>query len=265
MPPPTAQVTTGELIGSGYEPYILNSHVERFYSHSNFSNWGYWTPGTTDTKKACENLVEVLLAFLPEKSGSILDVACGQGGTTHYLLRYFAPEDVCGIDMSPAQLERARALSPEARFTTMDATDLEFPNASLDVIIAVEAAFHFDTRERFLSEVRRVLVPGGRLVVSDILFTLACHLLSPAVPSQNFVAGPAEYRDLLTNHGFGAVEVIDATEQCWHPWKEQYDRYLFGEIRRGGLRPDEIKRLLARRQWRVASVRHYLLASGVRL
>ncbi len=41
--------------------------------------------------------MEKLMAFIPEKNGTILDVACGKGATTRYLLKYYTPENVTGI------------------------------------------------------------------------------------------------------------------------------------------------------------------------
>jgi ubiquinone/menaquinone biosynthesis C-methylase UbiE len=47
-----------------------------------------------------------LLAFVPEKQGTILDVARGKGATTRHLLKYFKPENVTGINISEKQLAR---------------------------------------------------------------------------------------------------------------------------------------------------------------
>ena len=78
--------------------------VER-YEGSGFHNYGYWTPDIRSQKDACEKLMEVLLAFIPQKIGTILDIACGMGGTTRYLLKYYAPESVTGINISAKQLQ----------------------------------------------------------------------------------------------------------------------------------------------------------------
>jgi cyclopropane fatty-acyl-phospholipid synthase-like methyltransferase len=86
---------------------------------SDFVNYGYWEPGTLTHEAACENLMERLLAFVIRKDGSILDVACGKGATTRYLLKYYPAESVTGINISEKQLEKCRLNAPNCNFIQM--------------------------------------------------------------------------------------------------------------------------------------------------
>jgi MPBQ/MSBQ methyltransferase len=78
---------------------------------------------------------------------------------------------VTGVTISRAQAERATSLSraqgvDNAIFVECDAVDLAFPDASFDVVWAMESEPHMPDKARFISEMVRVLKPGGALVVA---------------------------------------------------------------------------------------------------
>ena len=175
--------------------------VNEFYGHSDFMNFGFWDERTGDQKQACENLMEKLLDLTSNRSGTILDVACGKGASTSYLMKYYRPEMVTGINISEKQLETARKNAPGCAFRLMDATALDFPDGSFDTVICVEAAFHFDTREDFLKEAHRVLKPGGTLVLSDILMNLEGEKKREMRTEKNYIRDPEQYGEVLKRTG----------------------------------------------------------------
>jgi len=247
-----------EHIGQFYDRRIQRTLFDRvFYADSGFLNFGYWRPDTVDAREACENLMEELLGFLPEKRGKILDVACGNGATTRYLCKYYEPADVVGINVAKAQLQKCRENAPGCTFLEMDATSMDFPDSSFDNVICVEAAFHFDTREKFLAEAYRVLKDGGRLLLTDILFPNGFS----RQPQANVAVKDADdYEAMCRRAKFIDVDVLDTTEECLHGMFAYAGRIARQRLPWLAARPELMYRFVRNleRDWRDRS---YVLAS----
>ena len=215
------------LLDTFYSAFYSDPLFKEFYNHSGYANFGYWDQGIETAEQASNRLVEKLLQMLPGRllknpKSKVLDVACGHGASSKYLCRYFKPRNITGIGMERAQIAAAKQRVPSARFITMDATELKFNANSFDLLVCVEAAFHFQTRKDFLHEAFRVLKPGGTLVFSDLLMGVG----APLVPPENYLSNPQEYSRLLKNSGFENITMCDATELTWRSFRRAFNRFV---------------------------------------
>lgn len=103
----------------------------------------------------------------------VLDVGCGFGGTSRYLAKALGPQShVTGITLSPKQVARGTELAVEqnvalqTNFTVMNALAMEFPDNSFDIVWACESGEHMPDKQAYISEMMRVLKPGGKFVMA---------------------------------------------------------------------------------------------------
>jgi SAM-dependent methyltransferase len=263
VPPTAADPALASRINARYDNSMFRDIADAYFGHSGFYNFGYWTPRTKHQREASEALTDRLVGFIPDRTGAILDVACGLGGTTRRLLRYYPASQVTGINISDKQLAECRRRAPGCRFLKMSATDLKFPDGSFQAILCVEAAFHFETRDTFLRAAYRVLAPGGYLVLSDIL--LRSRFIAdraPRMPPANFVPDPDRYRANLERVGFVDDRVTEARGPCWEGFRDHSVAFVWGLVA-AGLEPPAALRSYAAlmRSWDWA-ISHYLLVSA---
>ena len=208
-----------------YDKYMYDRVISEYFDHSDFHNFGIWNDASDTAAQASRNLMKQLVALAPELPNRILEVGCGKGATTRELRKYWPNANITAIDISEEQLVTCRNNCPTANFILMDACDMNLESKHFDLIISVEAAFHFRSRYEFLKQARKLLAPSGRLVMQDVLYkkenelAIAAHdsdpdFLNPIalLPKVNYLAGPTEYQALLYEAGFERNHILDVTE-----------------------------------------------------
>jgi SAM-dependent methyltransferase len=155
-------------------------------------------------------------------SDRVLDLGSGAGGLTSDL--HSAAASVVGVDVAEAALQRARTRHPELSFLRAEIDGrLPLEDNSFDVVWSSEVIEHVADTARWMSEVRRVLRPGGRL----LLTTPSHGRLRLAVGGLERYSEPLcdhlhlytarSLRDLLTDFDFDQVEVRGAGG--WPLWR----------------------------------------------
>ena len=100
----------------------------------------------------------------------VLEVSCGHGGGASYLSRTQQPASYTGLDINPTGIQfcRTRHNVPGLDFVQGNAESLPFADQSFDVVINIEAGIHYLDFAGFLTEVARVLRPGGHFLYADL-------------------------------------------------------------------------------------------------
>lgn len=201
---------------------------------------GYWDPqerpGTDAAQRvaATDRLVRELVGYAGVPEGArVLDIGCGIGGPALHLAGPLGCT-VEGVTLSAPQAERANAkareagLAGRARFQVRDGLATGFPDASFDVVWAMESLMHIEDRAAFFAEALRLLRPGGTLAVAtwsvragdlnpaeqDLVAMVLRHQVMPSLSSR------PEHERLCRDAGFTDVRTADwsaAVARTWDP------------------------------------------------
>lgn len=112
-----------------------------------------------------ESHASFLLPLL-DRGLEVLDAGCGPGTITQGIAEHVLPGRVTAFDRDPEQIARASRLAEgreltNVRFTTAEADDLPFADASFDLVFSHALFEHLTNPREALAELRRVLRPGG--------------------------------------------------------------------------------------------------------
>lgn len=160
------------------------------------------------------------------KGRSILDIGCGAGGIDIALATTHGAGYVCGIDVEDPVLDRARALIAGAGLTDrigclkVAPGPLPFPPGTFDVVFSKDSIVHIPDKHALMTEVFRVLKPGGWFIASDWLIG---HEGEPSPQMADYIrsegldfgmASPTRYRDAMEKAGFTDIGVT--SRNVWY-------------------------------------------------
>lgn len=162
----------------------------------------------------------------------VVDLGCGAGMDTFLAANEVGTSGrVIGVDMTAEMLERGRTTAdrddyPQVEFLQADIESLPLATAAADVVLSNCVINLSPDKAAVYREIYRVLKPGGRFAVADIVLQGPPALISPAVqemPVCSCVATALEenaYFEVIRAAGFKAVEVVTERPALAQPLHE---------------------------------------------
>ena len=144
-----------------------------------FMNYGYipdakerdnnTPPFAVKDQRHSANMYHYLACKVQLAGKKILEIGSGRGGGAAYVARHFNPLHYTGLDLAKNAVDLAGKLHsfPALSFVQGSGESLTMMDNSFDVVINVESCHGYGDVKKFLSEVARVLKPGGYLLLVD--------------------------------------------------------------------------------------------------
>ncbi|MEY9852819.1 ubiquinone/menaquinone biosynthesis C-methylase UbiE [Leifsonia sp. EB41] len=148
----------------------------------------------------------------------ILDVGCGSGALLRLLCSLRPDARLTGVDPA-AGMVRAAAASTRAEVLRAAAEELPFADASFDLVVSSSSFSHWEDKAAGLAECRRVLAPGGALLLADVFTTRG-------LPVRVFGPGGA------SGSRERAAEAIGAAGFAVPVWRPVFARVIWGAAAR---------------------------------
>jgi ubiquinone/menaquinone biosynthesis C-methylase UbiE len=209
--------------------YNSLSPVMQLATGGDMLNFGYWKD-TSDPVAAQNNLCS-LVGSIAElgTAGRLVDVGSGLSAPATRWKSAYGSLDISCVNINFQQLLSAKKV--QVSLLNATSTTLPLADRSVDRVVALESAQHFRPLERFVRESKRVLEPGGLLVMAMPVIARAHSFLKLGILSWTWSSEHYELeyvKSVVAGSGFEIKDVRRIGHQVYEPLADYYARNRSG-------------------------------------
>jgi SAM-dependent methyltransferase len=125
-----------------------------------------------EESRYCIQLYDHVVNKVDVKDKKVLEVGCGRGGGASYISRYYKPSSYIGMDISQSSCNFCNNYHKVDNLSFIHgiAESIPFEDNSFDFVVNVESARCYNDMQAFFNEVYRILRPGGKLLLADMIY-----------------------------------------------------------------------------------------------
>jgi ubiquinone/menaquinone biosynthesis C-methylase UbiE len=162
---------------------------------------------------------------MPKNGDSVLDVGCGNGSLIAALSKK-ADISAFGVDISPKMIEECQNRYPDMNFKISSGELIPFEDSTFDCVVMCCVLHHLHTPETFFTEAKRILKPGGVLIVGDPWMPIIARQVTNFIVAPLLKAGDNKifthkrFKSFFTDNGF-TIKTI---------YKKEFKQIILAEI-----------------------------------
>jgi len=199
-----------------YELLAKNIPAEEWH----FMNYGYvplpnepvLTLPANQLQQNALQMYHYLATKIPIEGKQVLEVGSGRGGGANYIAQFLKPASYIGLDLAQNAVNLANKLHclSNLKFIQGSAEAIPLADNAIDVVVNVESCHAYGSVDKFLNEVKRVLKPGGYLLLVDFRSENNMHVLQTQIKNCGMELIEDEN---ISNNVISSIEAEDSTKR----------------------------------------------------
>jgi len=217
-----------------FNKVYLNTFGEYYMLH-----YPFFKEKDDDFLQCQKNMTDYCIEKVGNLRGKkVLEIGCGNGVQAIYIMKKYEPSKMIGIDLNKSNIRIAQKEALKQKVENIDFVIgnaeelLNLEDNSIDIVLNIESAFHYPNKDKFINQIHRVLKPGGKFLIADIIKKKNSKNRKGFWKKRmNFYhATESDYRKLIQNSNLELLLVEDITEHIINSFHKCIDWFKKSKI-----------------------------------